>query len=95
MTLDDQILAVLRAAPTPMTAPAIAAELAAGATTLVTAAQVRRRIDAMRAGGIEIVCWSGRAGGYIHPAREDLLFPVSIGSVIADIDRAAYRASLH
>ncbi len=90
-SLDLRIVEKLMGATAPMTGQAIADAIGAG----TTAVAVRRRIGCIRREGIGVVCWLGPFGGYILTTREDILYPHSVGSVIAECEAIAARRELH
>lgn len=89
---DKHLLFVLHEVDAPMTAKELAV-----ATFLedVTDHHIRLGIARLRRKGIGIVNWPGRRGGYILRTREDLLFPHSVGSVVAELDAKVSRRSMH
>lgn len=98
MMLKDRIIACLAAADRPLPARQIANVVYAGdpdGGPLSATETVWSTIRDLRKEGVEIVNWSGRHGGYILCSREDLLYPVSVGSVIGECFALAARRELH
>ncbi len=96
--LKDRIIACLTAADRALPAREIANIVYAGdpdGGPLSATETIWSTIRDMRSDGVEIVNWPGKFGGYILGTREDLLYPVSIGSVVAECFELAARRELH